>query len=366
MLFSVVGNFGGVEKFICNLGGELTKRKWNVELIFPRSPAEEGLRAWCHEAHLPCTFVSSRFDTNQGRRLGEMTSLVSLLRNRRPDIVHFHYPSSYLSVKDLFAARIAGVDCLASVHGIAKWENRWGVGQMSTYLASRLCQVVTANSVATRQSIKIAGVDKNKVRVIPCGVPQPVFLPTRLEARKRLSIQQEIFTIAVAARLVEQKRIPDVIHAAALFAQTGRPVQVIIAGDGPERGALTRLAGERGVSAHFFGHLSQMDDFYAAADVLTLPSENESFGMVYVEAGLHGVTSIGVNQGGVPDVIEDGVTGFLVMPGDIGQIVDALLLLCDSPDKRRQMGEAARKRSQTHFSVERMTDAFVDLYQRIK
>ena len=92
LLFSLVGNFGGVERFACNLGAELVRRNWDAAVVFPQSASQEGLRAWCQAENLPCLFAPPRFDINQTRTLTEMRFLAALVRRYRPDILH--YPCS--------------------------------------------------------------------------------------------------------------------------------------------------------------------------------------------------------------------------------------------------------------------------------
>ena len=365
LLFSLVGNFGGVERFVCNLGAELIQRDWEAEVCFPVSDSQNGLQAWCEAARLPHTFVPARFDTNQTRGSSEMRYLAALIKEKRPHIVHFHYPSSYISLKDIAAARLAGAACAVSLHGISDWREGGQAGKVSTFCAARLCHSVSANSRAVAKSAQIARVQAQKICVIACGVPPPKTAPTQDAARTRLGLPEGAFTIASAGRLVKQKRIADVISAAACFRQTGRTVQVIVAGDGPEREPLTRLAKSLDVPVRFFGHVAQMDDFYAAADGFVLPGEKESFGLVYVEAALHGVPSVGANGGGVSDVIVHSETGFLVETGDINQIADAMTVWHDDPARKKRMGQSARFRAQTRFSVSRMTDDFTDLYQSV-
>ena len=349
---------------MCNLGAELVRCNWNAAVVFPQSASQEGLAAWCQAENVPCLFAPPRFDINQTRTLTEMRFLSALVRRYRPDILHFHYPSSYISLKDVLAARFGGAVCTSSIHGISNWKHGPHIDKLSTRAASRLCRAVTANGQATAQALRFAGVKRN-IHLIGGGVPLPLTLPAKAEARKRLGLPSDGFIVAAAGRLVRQKRIAEVLQAAAAVRASGRPLQVIVAGDGPRRGPLTDLARTLDVPTRFFGHLSRMDDFYASAEVFALPSEKESFGLVYVEAGLHGLPSIGAHGGGVDEVIENGVTGFLVRLDTPSEIADALIQLYDSPAKRRVMGDAARHRAQTRFSVQQMTSAFADLYQQI-
>jgi glycosyltransferase involved in cell wall biosynthesis len=96
----------------------------------------------------------------------------------------------------------------------------------------------------------------------------------------------------------------------------------------------------------------------AAADVFVLPSRIEGFGLVYIEAAMHGVPSVGCAVGGVPEAIADGVTGLLVPPGDVDALRDAIVNLRTHPEWRARLGATARTRALTEFTDHRMYQCY--------
>jgi phosphatidylinositol alpha-1,6-mannosyltransferase len=138
----------------------------------------------------------------------------------------------------------------------------------------------------------------------------------------------------------------------------------LVAGTGPERPSLEDKALGLGVAGRvrFLGFLDPdgLEEAYRAADVFLLPSRQdpgggvEGFGIAFLEAALRGLPAVAGRSGGIPDAVEDGVTGVLVDPHDPEAIASALLGLARDPARRRALGEAARRRALGEFTWERV------------
>ena len=100
---------------------------------------------------------------------------------------------------------------------------------------------------------------------------------------------------------------------------------------------------------------------YQNADVLVLPSEADTFGIVAVEASAAGIPAIVTDVGGVASVVADGVTGFVIQPGDVATLVERLRLLAADPAQRRRMGIAARQRAEARFDMQKITARTVEI-----
>jgi phosphatidylinositol alpha-1,6-mannosyltransferase len=135
---------------------------------------------------------------------------------------------------------------------------------------------------------------------------------------------------------------------------TQRPeVQLVLAGAGDDRAWLQDLAEQNGVNrhVHFLEGLSysELAACYAACEVFALPSEGEGFGLVYLEAMACGKPVIGGLHGGAPEVIQDGVTGYLVTHGDAVQLATSLEALLADPALAKEMGTRGRQRAENEF-----------------
>jgi glycosyltransferase involved in cell wall biosynthesis len=138
-------------------------------------------------------------------------------------------------------------------------------------------------------------------------------------------------------------------------------------GDGPDRDSVEHLASELGVVRHclFPGYQEEIGPFFAAFDAFVLPSGNEGTPVTAIESLASGCPVVATRVGGVPDVVQDGVDGFLVEPADLEALADRLARLAGDLELRVQMGAAGRERVLPRYSVERLIDDVDDLYRRL-
>ncbi len=172
-----------------------------------------------------------------------------------------------------------------------------------------------------------------------------------------------------SGRVVEDKGFDVVIDALAHIVPERPDVRMLIAGDGPERAALTERAAARGLSKHveFPGWVSPREAhrLLERASIVLVPSRLEGFGLVALEAALMARPVIAAAVGGLPEAVDDGVTGVLVPQDDVPAMVAAIQRLLDDPDLARAMGRAGRTRALELFSARRHADDWDALYRRI-
>ena len=205
--------------------------------------------------------------------------------------------------------------------------------------------------------------------VIPPGVDIKRFRPAsrheRGLLRSRLGLRPEAPTVVSVSRLVPRKGMDTLVRAAALLAARGRDLQVVIAGDGRDRGRLRSLAARTGAPVRFVGRLG--DDDVAAllgcADVFAMLCrtrwrglEQEGFGIVYLEAAAAGVPQVAGRSGGAHEAVADGETGLVLDPATPGAAAEAIGALLDDGERRTEMGAAARQRAATAFSYDLLAD----------
>jgi glycosyltransferase involved in cell wall biosynthesis len=115
----------------------------------------------------------------------------------------------------------------------------------------------------------------------------------------------------------------------------------------------------------FLGKQSQVQELLNCADVLLLPSDLESFGLAALEAMACGVPVVCSRVGGVPEVVTDGVEGYLVEPRDVQTMADRALDILTNPERREQMGKAARQRATAQFCSTKIIPLYERLYERV-
>jgi glycosyltransferase involved in cell wall biosynthesis len=170
-------------------------------------------------------------------------------------------------------------------------------------------------------------------------------------------------------RLSREKGVDVALAAFALLHALVPETRFLIAGDGPERGALERQADHLnlGAAARFLGWVApkEVPALIETASIVVLPSREESFPVVGLQAAIMGRPVVATRTGGVPEMILDRETGLLVRTEDPKALADAIVGLLRRPDEAQRMGEAARRRALEVFSFDRHVEAYDELYRRL-
>ncbi len=360
---------GGMERCAVNLSKEFTARGWDVRSVFLETARSPALLEWARAQGVAAESNPALLSYYEPHSNAQMLALRRVIAASNADIVHLHGGANFLSLKDVLAIRLSGRRCcVASIHSAEAWHAGNRRERRKTRIAAALCDALIVHSLAARQVLLDAGVPSSKVHLAPLGIHPPSARPTREAARARLGIDSSAFVVTTNARLVPHKGVADLIAAVARVADPTGSVLLQVAGEGPERPYLQALASRLLTGrSRFLGHVADHADLYAATDVFAMPTHDarESFGIVFIEAALHGVASVGTRVGGIPEAIADGTTGLLVSPQAPDELGAAIARLRDDPDLRTRLGRAAQTRAQDRFSVGAMADAYERIYTRI-
>lgn len=351
---------GGVARPVINLAHEFRKRGFGARIAFPGTENFLQLREWCCQQGIDPEAAPAGLEENTPGSRQIMRETIQFIRRDRPYVVSLHYGSNYIALQDVLAVRLAGCRCIAGIYSPFPVSILSKRQKTLTRLAARLCERITFLSEWSRQDYLKIGLRRAKTEVLPPALHPPDRLPTQADARVALNLPPNAYIISVHARLVPEKGVADMIEAAAIMKLPMTQLRLLIAGYGPERESLERLAALRlePGQAQFLGHLADPTDLYAAADVFALATQAESFGIVFVEAAFHGVPSIGTTVNAVPEVVRDGQTGLLVSPRDPNAMAQALLQLHDDLPLRRRLGDAARARAHKEYSESVIVDRY--------
>ncbi|MBD3673125.1 MAG: glycosyltransferase family 4 protein, partial [Planctomycetaceae bacterium] len=193
----------------------------------------------------------------------------------------------------------------------------------------------------------------------------------RLAARRELGLSEEKSIVLFAEEVVEQKGVADLIHAWHSLADKWREqAELHIVGKAPVgeeayRREMERLADGLGCPVSFHGYQRNVDQWLIASDIVMVPSHGESLGNITLEAMAQARPVIGGDAGRVSETVVHNKTGYLVPPRKPESLAVALELLLESPRKRLQYGEAARRRCEEMFSLETHTQAVLSEYDRV-
>jgi N-acetyl-alpha-D-glucosaminyl L-malate synthase BshA len=162
------------------------------------------------------------------------------------------------------------------------------------------------------------------------------------------------------------KRVVDVVKLFALVARE-LPARLVLVGDGPERSAAEWLAHDLQINdrVHFMGKQERVNELLPLADLMVMPSELESFGLAALEAMACKVPSIATRVGGVPELIDDGVTGLLYPVGNVEEMAAGAVSLLKDRSRLEAMRDAGRKTAQNQFCSSLVVPQYVRYYEQV-
>lgn len=222
---------------------------------------------------------------------------------------------------------------------------------------------ILGNSRFTAGLVRELGVPDERVRLTHCGTDPERFRPTdasELRARHGIGSRPVLLTIA---RLVPRKAIDLVLRAFAEVRSAVPDAMYVIAGDGPDLKRLRGLAQEFGDAVRFVGPVSdaELPAWYSLGDVFVMPARSEppdieGFGIVFLEASACERAVVAARAGGIPDAVDEGVTGLLISPGDERELARRLIELLSDPARRAELGRRGRERVLAEFTWDRVAD----------
>jgi glycosyltransferase involved in cell wall biosynthesis len=276
--------------------------------------------------------------------------------------VHAHFANVAAAVS-LLVAHFGGVlwSWSFTMHGPTEFDDvsRYGLAEK----VRRARFVACIGDYCRAQLMKLVEREHwAKLEIVHCGVdPSAYDIPDRDGRHGPLHV-------LCVGRLVADKGHGMLLDALATLRDQGVEVRTTFAGDGPERGALERQAAQLrlGAGISFVGVVSQerLRDLYSAADVFCLPSFAEGVPVVLMEAMATGLPVVSTRVAGIPELVDDGVSGELVPPGRPEAIASAIRGLAADPDRRAVLGRAARAKIAAEYDVRGWVAALHDLYVR--
>jgi glycosyltransferase involved in cell wall biosynthesis len=185
--------------------------------------------------------------------------------------------------------------------------------------------------------------------------------------RRRYGIAANRKVIVQVSWLIPEKGLPDLLEATRQLLTKEQNVQLVLVGDGSHREEYEKLGAELGIDGHVTWAGLIQDPFaegvYDAADILCQVSRwQEAFGWVLAEAMAYKKPVVGTKVGGIPEIIQDGKTGYLVDPGNPSQLAEKLFQLLQNDALRREMGEAGCERVKTTFNLQKNVARVIELY----
>jgi glycosyltransferase involved in cell wall biosynthesis len=373
-------NMGGPALHVAYLTAGLAERGYETTLVAGTLARGEDSMAFVAEG-LGIDVVridELRRDIAPVRDALAVVKLARLIRTQRPQILHTH--TAKAGAVGRLAALLAG-DARPPIivhtfhghvlRGYFDPIRSAGFRLLERWLA-RTTTALVAVSPQVRDDLVALGVaPREKFGVVRLGVELDERVDAtangRRETRRVLGIGPDRFAVGWIGRMTGVKRTDDVLLAFRALRERGVDACLCMVGDGPDRDHVERRAHELGVMRDtlFLGYQESVARFLSAFDAFVLPSVNEGTPVTAIEALASGRPVVATRVGGVPDVVRDGVDGFLVEAGAIDDLADRLARLAADPDLRERMGAAGRERVVSRYAVDRLVDDVDRLYRSL-
>lgn len=286
-------------------------------------------------------------------------------------IVHSHYAIPYATcaflAKEMLRSAGRQLRTITTLHGtditlVGLMPSFYEITRFSIAMSDRITAV---SDFLRRETIKEFNIEE-EIHVIHNFVDCNEFRPARNESMRSRYAKPDEKIIVHVSNFRRVKNLPTVVD---VFDEVRRThaSRLLLVGDGPELEAVERNVAERGMSSEviFLGDQEFIADILPVGDVFLLPSEHESFGLAALEAMSCGVPVVGSSVGGLPEVVEEGETGFLRDPHDVSGMSDVVRRLFDDSEWSRTVGLRARERAKRQFGKDKIVGEYLSVYEEL-
>jgi phosphatidyl-myo-inositol dimannoside synthase len=288
---------------------------------------------------------------------------------RKPQLVVAAHPNFAPVIRSMqvIAPRMKSIVC---AHGVEVWEP---LSRMRRRSLQRASLVLAPSRSTIDYVISAQGVAQEKVRVLPWALDPDFEIREAANATASLPAEfpkgRVILSVGRWESTERYKGMDTLIQAMPRLLLRWPDLQLVLIGTGNDQQWLVNLARDSGVQrhVHFLSGISyaEISACYAAAELFALPSRGEGFGLVYLEAMARGKPVIGGAHGGAPEVVQDGVTGYVVQHGDPVQLATSIDALLCNPELAREMGTRGRERVENEYRFPVFAKAFKKILREL-
>ena len=334
-------DWGGIERYVAYLTEGLIERAHQVTVACPpNSPLDTKI------------ITEKRAIEAKGKfQPALLAAYLRLFKEQKFDVVHVHFSPDF--VLPAMAARMRrqkGV--VLTRHVVLPWSAR------KVRLYTKLFQHIIPVSDAVQRKLEQSGVPREMMTVAKAGVPPFPAAQNRDEARQQLNFKKEEFSVASFGRLVQDKGVDQLLQLGQI-----EGVRVDIFGDGPERAELEK---SKGPNVHFHGFVPDVSQAMAAVDCVAIPSRwEEAFPYSALEAMASGKPIVATNMGGLPEMVQPDVNGFLFEVDDLETLAQAIQTLKSNRDLAGKLGETGREIQTAEYTIPKMAERIEAVYQKL-
>jgi len=360
---------GGAEQLMPTILKNLKQAGFNIRICALQIRAGNPIASELERLELPVDLIP----IPNLRQPFNLVHILRYLRLHRPQLLHTQL--EFADILGTLAAKILGIPSVSTVHTLDVFPEKksaWGRMKLRWFLLGKFCDRVIAVSEKTRlHYLQSGGLPSDKVITLYNGVDISRF--KIMDATQTAKLKQELHLplnskiIITVAVLREPKGIQFMIRALPAILEQCPDVHYLIVGDGEHGAALTDLVTALAIKNHvtFAGHRTDIPDLLACCDIFVLPTLKDALPTVLIEALAAERPIVASNVGGVPEIIENGVNGLLVSPGDPSKLTEACLKLLKDNELSRQIVLAGSKTVRQRFNIGSQIEQLSKLYEEL-
>jgi glycosyltransferase involved in cell wall biosynthesis len=369
-------NWGGAQRHVFDLATMMKEKGHDVWVAV----GGEGLLKQKLEAAGIYTFSIATLGRNisPGKDAGSFKEIYSIIRNKRPDVIHLHSPKA-AGLGSLAGRLLRVKKIITTVHGWTFNEIRPLHERATIAFFSWLTMILSHTTVLLSekeysQALYFPWI-KNKLTLIPLGV-KPTTLMSVDGAKQTLSksIGMDLgefnkkTVIGTIAELHSNKGLSYLMNAMVSIVEQQPNAICIVIGNGEEKATLHMLLKELKLEKSVFlpGYMDNASEYMKAFNVFVLPSIKEGLPYVILEAGFASLPVVATTVGGIPEIVEDMKSGILIQPRNARELSHALSFMIEHPEERKKYGVALRERVAIKFSMDKMIWMIEGLYGQNK
>lgn len=360
--------FGGSGVVATELGLDLSKKGHEIHFITYQQPVRiQNLtpNIHFHEVHVP-DYDLFKY---QPYELALSSKIVDVVKKHKIDVLHVHYaiPHAYAAYmgKKMLGDDGIHIPMIATLHG----TDITLVGSHPFYkkavqFSINHSEYVTAVSHSLKADTeRLFDIEKD-IEVIPNFIDLNKFKFKDVPCEKGQIAPDDQLIITHISNFRPLKRVIDILK---VFKKVNEKlnVKLLMVGDGPEKVRAVRYskANDLDTSVLFLGKSNEIDEILCFTDLFILPSEQESFGLAALEAMAHGVPVVCSDVGGLPEVVEDGFSGYLCPVGDIGTMTERSIYILEDPERHKQFKRQAYQSSKK-YDINKVVSHYESLYHK--
>ncbi|PID22810.1 N-acetyl-alpha-D-glucosaminyl L-malate synthase BshA [Sporosarcina sp. P3] len=295
--------------------------------------------------------------------------IAQVIESEQLDLLHVHYAVPH-AISAILAKDMAqsSIGIITTLHGtdVTILGHDPALKNTLSYGINKSDRVTAVSRSLRNETIELLQ-PTTEIRTIYNFIDEEKYYPREVgRLREELGIAPDEKVLIHISNFRKVKRIPDIIESFRLIDQQHK-AKLLLVGEGPEKFGLEEFVEHNGLQDDilFLGKRDDLPDLLSLSDVMLLLSEKEAFGLVLLEAFACGVPAVANAIGGIPEVVEDGVNGFLVELGDVQAVANRVTQLLSDSHLHQQMKRNARQTVQKEFSSESIVAQYEELYYEV-